>query len=327
MKGMDLARVFFEEWGLPYLQEHEPELCLRVAAGLFWGSEIFRGDDALSRGHNWGPTFLLVLTETDYAVHGRRLSEQINRAAPREWQGHRYQQLNPDKPPIRVASIDGYLYRRLQFSRPPEDHDEWLSGDPIQRELMLYALRHGELFYDPLGQFAERRRRLHDYPTEIWLARICDELHKVWHCGSNYCLRLLKRGDVLAMQLAVAGFSEAVMRLSLLLEKDYSPYWKWLAFESRKYPTGAALEPGLLALAATADSPERAGLILELSRQVGALLRRHGLAGDTEPGREDWLLAHLRSGPLAQVKKRPSLELLLGAPDPFDAVQSAKKRE
>src|SRR5947207_1403444 len=72
MKGLELSRQFFLEWGLPFLRREHPEWADRVAAGRFAGSEAIGADDELSRDHGWGPNFALYLPAVDYAQIGRR---------------------------------------------------------------------------------------------------------------------------------------------------------------------------------------------------------------------------------------------------------------
>lgn len=89
VKGWDIARAFFLEWGLPELQRQFPALVDRVAGGKMLGSDVLGADDAISRDHNWGPQFWLFLSDTDYTQFGQVLSERLNAAAPNPWRGYR----------------------------------------------------------------------------------------------------------------------------------------------------------------------------------------------------------------------------------------------
>ena len=60
-KGMEVARSFFQGWGLPYLRADSPELVERVAAVVCGGSQCLGNDDELSRDHGWGPHLTLIL--------------------------------------------------------------------------------------------------------------------------------------------------------------------------------------------------------------------------------------------------------------------------
>ena len=75
--GLEMARSYFTEWGLPFLHQHFPSISERVAAGIWRGSQIFGADDALSRDHGWGAMFTLVLTELDFQSTAERLNQAL----------------------------------------------------------------------------------------------------------------------------------------------------------------------------------------------------------------------------------------------------------
>jgi hypothetical protein len=50
------------------------------------------------------------------------------------------------------------------------------------------------------------------------------------------------------MQIALAHFSQAVLRLHFYLRRDFAPYWKWLPHEFAKRGYDPALQAQLLAL-------------------------------------------------------------------------------
>ena len=91
MRGLELARAYYEAYGAPMLRERFPELLPRVAAGLFGsGSECFGYDDDVSRDHDFEPGFMLLLPGED-AVDRRAafLLERAYAALPREFMGLR----------------------------------------------------------------------------------------------------------------------------------------------------------------------------------------------------------------------------------------------
>ena len=62
MKGLDISRAFYREYGEPMLRERFPELVPLLAAGLFGsGSECYGYDDEISRDHDFEPGFCLFL--------------------------------------------------------------------------------------------------------------------------------------------------------------------------------------------------------------------------------------------------------------------------
>jgi Domain of unknown function (DUF4037) len=279
LNGIEVARRFFAEWGLPFLQEHFPELVDRTAAGLFRGSQVLGADDELSRDHGWGPMFLLLLTEEDYAAQGQAVAQAME-AAPQEWLGYRY--CGGLTTNIEVSSVDRYLEHWLGFARPPAQWQQWLGGTPSGvREYELYLIRHGHVFSDPLGEFSARRAALAQYPRLASLQRVSDELFNVWHFGQyNFLSRLLIRQDPLALQMAQGHFIEAVLRLCLLLEGDYTPYWKWLAFAFRKCPSAAWLDDLLGQLSQGDDLKKQEELVREVCAVIHKMLDAAGLASE-----------------------------------------------
>ena len=66
MKGLEIARAYYEEYGEPMLRERFPALMPFIAAGLTGsGSECWGFDDEVSRDHDFEPGFCLFLPGED----------------------------------------------------------------------------------------------------------------------------------------------------------------------------------------------------------------------------------------------------------------------
>lgn len=298
--GLEIARSYFTEWGLPFLHQDFPSISERVAAGIWRGSQIFGADDALSRDHGWGALFTLVLTDPDFQSTAERLEAALHKNAPTAWKGI-------DTPPVTsvsVTSIDRFFQDHVGFSTPPPDSSQWLEGFHFRfgtRETELYLIRHGHLFYDILGEFTARRELFVKYPRDIRLRRINQELLKVWHYGQyNFIDRLSQRTDPVANCIALGHFTEGVMRLCMLLDEDYSPYWKWLAFEFRKHSVAQFLDPLLKTLTTSTDISQQVDLINEICEFVHKLLQTHELAASDMSYHPHSLFCDLHKGPLAE---------------------------
>lgn len=266
-KGLDIARDFFEQWGLPYLTSQQSHLVDRVAALICLGSDSLGNDDDLSKDHKWGPRFTILMTGEDMKRHGLRLRNQISQAVPREWKGHvfRYTKIS-----IEIESLNRYFRRLVGCDHPPRTVRGWLERT---REENLYMIRHATVFHDPLGEFTNRRQAFWYYPRRVWLERIWGELFNVWHFGQyNFLDRLFHRRDPVATTVCLGRFAEGVMRLSLLLASDYSPYWKWLAAEFRKLPDVEQLDAWLIELAKAQDLGTQAELVRSICDDIHARL-------------------------------------------------------
>ena len=97
MKGLELARAYYREFGEPMLRERFPELLPLVAAGLCGsGSECWGFDDAISEDHDFEPGFCLFLPGE--AVVDRKAAFELERAyakLPKEFMGYRRQAVSP----------------------------------------------------------------------------------------------------------------------------------------------------------------------------------------------------------------------------------------
>ena len=63
MKGLELAKAFYEEYGKPMLEEF-PEIKDKLAIGLCGsGSECFGFDDEFSKDHDFEPGFCIFLPD------------------------------------------------------------------------------------------------------------------------------------------------------------------------------------------------------------------------------------------------------------------------
>ena len=89
MKGLEVAKTFYFDWGKPKLETSFPELAKRVAVGRISGSDVLGADDEVSKDHNWGPQFTIFLSAEAFAAHGENLSTVTNADAPNPWHGYK----------------------------------------------------------------------------------------------------------------------------------------------------------------------------------------------------------------------------------------------
>ena len=299
LTGLEMARTYFEEWGYPFLQKNFSSISDRVAAGIWRGSQIFEADDALSRDHGWGATFTLVLTEMDFRSTAEPLKQALQKNAPTAWKGIP----THSDAEIIVTSVDRFFKYLVGFSTPPDDASQWLEGFQFRfgtRETELYLIRHGHLFHDPLGEFTARQALFMHYPPDVRLRRINQELLSVWHFGQyNFIDRLSKRNDLVANAIALGHFTEAVMRLCMLLDDDYAPYWKWLAFEFRKHRIAQFLDPRLKSLTLATDLSQQVNAVEEICSFLHQYLEQHELSASDTSFHPHSLFCDLEVGPLA----------------------------
>ena len=97
MKGMELAKAYYEEFGRPMLEEQFPDLKDKIAVGLTGsGSECFGFDDDTSSDHDFEPGFCLFLPGED--VIDRQEAFRLERAyakLPKEYAGFSRSMMQP----------------------------------------------------------------------------------------------------------------------------------------------------------------------------------------------------------------------------------------
>lgn len=275
MKGLEIAKDFFFNWGKPFLEQECPELTGQIAAGRFSGSDVLGADDELSQDHNWGPQFSLFLSAADFSRFGAELSERMNRAAPAKWNGYWVDGAGDQN--VIVEPIPRLIQEQIGFVDFPRSDEDWglivrdrvVGGTVEARESALYYLRHGALWLNNNEEFAQWREALAYYPEQVWFARLAEECFRLWQYGEyNFVQRVAKRGDPLAIRMCLGEFAEGVMRMSLLLEKDYTPYWKWLAHAFRKLDRADHYAPLLESLLGSIDPAEQADIVTQICHDI-----------------------------------------------------------
>ena len=261
MKGLEVTRRYFFEWGLPYLRNQHSQLVDRLAAGMIGGSDSIGADDEISRDHNWGPGFSVWLMEEDYASFGAALAADLHRAVPDSFEGHGIDECFGSKAKsIRVRSMDEFFTDETSgFTQPPSDVLLW---NPSHRdESHLYFMKHGQVFHDPLGEFTRRRDGFCHWPQHALLQRLANASWQLWHYGEYNFGRVAQRGDPLAVLLCKAEFIHHAMRLCFYLEQDFVPYWKWVSYCFRQIDGVDSLARELDCFSQSTDITEQQRLI------------------------------------------------------------------
>ena len=244
MTGLELARAYWETYGIPMIREGFPEYEEIIAAALTGsGSECYGFDDEVSRDHDFEPGFCLFLPGED--VVDRRTAFQLERAyakLPAEFEGFRRQKINPVGGQRHgVFRIDEYFTEKIGCPVEEIGMKKWLS-------LPEYALAeavNGQVFRDPAGLLTACRRKLQDMPQDVRRKRIAGRLLMMAQSGQYNYRRCLKHGERGAAQLAVTEFAQNTISVVFLLNRAYMPYYKWSFRALRGLPGGEDLSRSL----------------------------------------------------------------------------------
>lgn len=284
MKGLELSRKYYEEFGKPMLKEQFPEIEHLVAVGLVGsGSDCYGYDDDISHDHDFEPGFCLFLP--DESVIDEKTFFNLERAyskLPKEFCGYKRSLIKP------VGGSRNGVFRTSDFYNKkigsPNGEltvEQWFS-------LPDYALAeatNGKIFEDKLGEFTEIRNRLINMPQDIFLKKLAGNLLIMAQSGQYNYPRILNRGETASAQLALFEFSNSAMKAFFLLNGRYMPYYKWQFRALRDLPKGEHLADSLEFLISTDNSTENANIkneiINSISEKIISILKEKGITKAT----------------------------------------------
>ena len=263
MKGLELSRKYYEEFGKPMLREQFPEIEHLIAVGLVGsGSDCYGYDDDISRDHDFEPGFCLFVP--DERIIDEKTFFNLERAyskLPKEFCGYKRSLVKP------VGGSRNGLFRTNDFynkkiGSPNGEltYEQWFS-------LPDYALAeatNGKVFKDDFGEFTEIRNKLKNMPEDIFLKKLAGNLLIMAQSGQYNYPRILNRGETASAQLALFEFSNVAMKVYFLLNGKYMPYYKWQFRALRELPNGEFMADSLEFLISTDNGTENANIKNEI---------------------------------------------------------------
>ena len=244
MNGLEISRAYFDEYGMPMLEERFPELLPHVAAGLFGsGSECFGFDDELSRDHDFDPGFILLLPGEEVVDRKQEFAlERAYAALPKEFMGIERPKMAP------VGGARRGVMRMAEFFVEKTGTEDGMLTTRQWLTVPSHALAeavNGAVFYDGSGELTRIRAGLAQYPEDIRRKKLAGHLLLAAQAGQYNYLRCLRHGETAAAQLAVFTFAENIMAAVFLLNNTYLPFYKWRFRAMRALPK-LSLEAELL---------------------------------------------------------------------------------
>lgn len=266
MKGIELARKFYEEFGESALKSSE--IFDRIAVGLVGeGSECFGFDDEYSSDHDFEPAFCIWLHDADYEKYGFKL-ERIYAKLPKEFEGYRRQLLSPAGGARHGVMKTSDFYSRFFGAPDVTSLRQWLYIPSAS----LAAASNGEVFFDGLGEFTRvREKLLLGYPEDVRLKKIAAHSSMMAQAGRYNYPRCVKRGERGAAQLAIFEFVKHTISIIYLLNNRYEPFYKW-AYRGMRELRLSDLEASLVGLTELGNSDLEAKAKSESIEEICALI-------------------------------------------------------
>lgn len=290
MKGIELSRAFYKEFGEKMLAENFKDLLPKLAVGLAGsGSECLGFDDEISHDHDFEPGFCIFLPGEDLVSSGDEFKlERAYSALPKEFMGFSRLKINPvggnRHGVIRIADF-------MKNKTGSENADLSLSGWLSLDEQFLLEATNGEVFFDNLGLFSALREKIAYLPEDVRLKKLAGNLVLMAQSGQYNYNRCVLRGDTAAAQLAINEFVNAALKVIFLLNKKYIPYYKWVFRSLSRLEilssTGGELEFLLSSGNAETLAKEKVEIVEKIASLVIEELKNQGLtrlsSSDLEP--------------------------------------------
>ena len=286
MRGLDEARLFYEQQGRAMLRERFGEVEGRIAVGLAGhGSQCFGFDDAVSRDHDFDRGFCLWLTDEDDARFGVALARAYRELCGRSTSA----QSMMAESGLGVRRISDFYRRYTGSAGAPESWQQWLS-------LPSWALAeatNGEVWRDDLGAFSAVRETLQKgMPEDVRRKKLAARVITMAQAGQYNYPRCLSHGEAGAAMLALTEFVRAAMETIFLLNRRHMPYYKWSLRAMRTLPLLADMAEPLEFLLTGENGGEADGLKLQLVEDICASVLRELKEQGLTSGSGAYLEAH-----------------------------------
>lgn len=262
MKGLDIAELFYREYGVPLIAERFHGYEDRIAAGLIGdGSDCYGFDDQFSRDHDWGPGFCLWLTDEDLDEIGEKLARAYQ-ALPIAYMGYTRNQGDWGDGRVGVFGIGQFYQKHIGLAAAPTTLGQWIRLP----ENYLAACTAGRIFRDDLGAFSKIQAGLKGfYPEDVRRAKLGARCMQLGQSGQYNFWRSVKRSEFYAAHYAVVKFCNDAMAVVFLLNKQYAPFYKWIHRAVKGLPVlGQYLHDMVLQLTNSSKHEETQHLMSEI---------------------------------------------------------------
>lgn len=273
MKGLELSRAYFEEYGRELLARFDPT-GEKISAGLLgYGSECLGYDDELSADHDFEPRFYLWIDERTEREIGFKLMRAYN-ALPHEFMGYgRTAHSLYGAGRGGVVTVRDFFETFTGLGRLPESDGEWLRIP----DYSLNAAVNGQIFVDNCKEFRLFRDTLKEgMPIDVRRQKLAARLAVMAQSGQYNYPRILQRGDFGAAALAAAEFAAKGLEVLFILNKAYAPYYKWLFRAARELPVLGSLTEDFEYIVNAPQSEEKSTRIESVSAAIIDELKRQG---------------------------------------------------
>ena len=289
MKGLELSECYFHEYGIPLIKEYFSAYYDMMAVGMVGeGSECFGFDDDISRDHDWGPGFCIWLPPATHQEIGSLLQKAYNEL-PDTFRGYRSHKTIQGSGRTGVFEITAFYQRFTGLPYVPETSDQWLRIP----ESYLAVATNGKVFMDNPGLFTAYRNELMGfYPEDVRRLKIASRATTIAKTGQYNYPRSIQRKEYVAAQHALMQFIQASISITFLLNKKYTPFYKWMHRSMKSLPVlGEEIYENIATLCASGpaeDANNKVLIVENICARIVNELHNQGLS----QGESNFLLDH-----------------------------------
>ena len=224
MKGLELSKNFYMEYGLPMIEEEFPMLVDKLAFGLIGaGSECFGYDDIVSVDHDFDPGFLIFISD-EIDDDTKFKLERAYAKLPQEYNGYERAVMSPVGGNRRgVKRVLDFIKEKTGTNDGKLSTYDWLNIP----EQSLAELTNGEIWKDDSDIITSIRIKLSTFPEDIKLKKLAGEVLLMAQSGQYNFDRCVSHDELGAARLSLYEFVNAAMHVTFLLNEVYMPFYKW----------------------------------------------------------------------------------------------------
>ncbi len=245
MKGLEISKAYWKEYGEPLFREKFPQHFEYIAVGLVGaGSECYGFDDEISRDHDFEQGFCIFLpSENKVDRRTEFLMERAYALLPKEFMGLTRSKFNPAGGNRHgVFRISDFYNEMTGIPNKPTKITEWMALP----DYALYEVTNGEVFYDKLGRFTEIREAWANPPKDLIYKKMCGNLISMSQTGEYNYPRCILRKDFLAARLTANEFVKYAMGAAFWTLGKPVPYYKWCFRAMSEIPELSPIYPFLV---------------------------------------------------------------------------------
>lgn len=265
--GLDLSRAFYDEV-VATLVGDVPH----SAALLGAGSDVLGLDTERSTDHGWGPRLQVFVADHDV----ERVRLAIDDGLPDEFRGWPTRYGWDDvavSHHVEVVTLERWLRDELGFDpRLGVTLVDWLA---TPQQLILEVTR-GAVHRDEAGDLAAVREALAWYPEEVWMWLLACQWRRLDQ-EEPFVGRAADVGDELGSRMLAGRLARDLVRLCLLLERQYAPYSKWLGTAFAQLAGSTGIHEHLLSAVSATAYRDREESLVRAARAAAALHNARGV--------------------------------------------------